>query len=99
MQNTEEYVSWLESRRLIISQLTALEVSIRDLDIRIDRYNEVSREKTLEIANRAEAGITDLKIRVDARELLAQLWSGAIGLVSGGVAAAVIELLTHRFGQ
>jgi hypothetical protein len=99
MQDTEEYKSWLESRRLIISELTTMEVSIRELGVRIDRYNEVSREKTLEIANRAEAGITDLRIRVDARELLAQLWSGAIGLVAGGVAAAVIQLLTHRFGQ
>jgi len=99
MQDTEEYLSWLESRRLIISQLTAMEVSVRELGNRIDRYNEVSREKTIELASQAEAGIADLKMRVAARELLAQLWSGAIGLVAGGVAAVVVQLLAHRFGQ
>jgi hypothetical protein len=99
MQDPEEYITWLESRRLIISQLTAMEVSIRELGLRIDRYNEVSREKTREIANQAVAGLADLKARVAAREMLSLLWSGAIGLVAGGFAAAIAQLLTDRFAQ
>ena len=96
MKDTEEYISWLESRRLIISQLTANEVSIHELGVRLDAYTEVSREKTLEIANRAEAALMDLKIWVAARGLLTLLSSGAIGLVTGGVAAAVVDLIMHE---
>ena len=96
MQDTEEYISWLESRRLIISQLTAMDISIRELGDRIDSYTEVSRERTLEVASQAEAGITALKIRVATRELMGLLSSGGIGLVAGGVAAAIVQLLALR---
>ena len=96
MQDTEEYISWLESRRLIISQLTAMDISIRELGDRIDSYTEVSRERTLEVASQAEAGITALKIRVATRDLMGLLSSGGIGLVAGGVAAAIVQLLALR---
>ena len=96
MQDTEEYISWLESRRLIISQLTAMDISIRELGDRIDSYTEVSRERTLEVASQAEAGITALRIRVATRDLMGLLSSGGIGLVAGGVAAAVVQLLALR---
>ena len=97
MLDTEEYRSWLESRRLIVSQLTVTEAAIRDLGARIDGYNEVSREKTLEIANHADAGIAELRMHVAARELLAQVWSGAIGLLTGGAATAIVQLLMYHF--
>jgi len=96
MQDTEEYISWLESRRLIISQLTAMDISIRELGDRIDSYTEVSRERTLEVASQAEAGITALRIRVATRDLMGLLSSGGIGLVAGGVAAAIVQLLALR---
>ena len=96
MQDTEEYISWLESRRLIISQLTSMDISIRELGDRIDSYTEVSRERTLEAANQAEAGITALRIRVATRDLMGLLSSGGIGLVAGGVAAAIVQLLALR---
>jgi hypothetical protein len=99
MQNTEEYTSWLESRRLIISQLTVMDISIRELSERIDSYTEVSRERTLEVASQAESGITALKMRMAARELLGLLSSVGIGLISGGIAATVIELLALRIGR
>ena len=96
MQDTEEYTSWLESRRLMISQFTAMDISIRELGDRIDRYTEVSRERTLEVASQAEAGITALRIRVATRDLMGLLSSGGIGLVAGGVAAAIVQLLALR---
>ena len=99
MQDTEEYANWLESRRLIISQLTAIDISIRDLNDRIDSYTEVSRERTLEVANQAESGITALKMRMVARELLGILSSGGIGLIAGGIAATVVQLLEFRIGR
>jgi len=99
MQDTEVYANWLESRRLIISQLAATEASIHELGVRIDAYSEVSREKTLEIANRAEAAIADLRISVAGRELLILFSSGAIGLMTGGLAAAVVEVLVHQLGR
>ena len=40
MQDAEEYSSWLESRRLIISQLATMELAIRDLAGKIDKFNE-----------------------------------------------------------
>jgi hypothetical protein len=95
MQDSEEYAGWLESRRLIISRLTAMDLAIHELGVRIDGYNEVSREKTLQIANQAETALADLKKRIADRDFFAVLWSGAVGLLTGGVATAVVELLRH----
>jgi hypothetical protein len=95
MQNADEYSSWLESRRLIISQLATLEASIRDLGSKIDKFNDSAREKAIEVAKEAQMGITDLNLRVAMLELRAKLWGGVIGLAGGGVATVVVQLLMH----
>jgi hypothetical protein len=99
MQNSEEYSSWLESRRLIISQLATLETSIRDLGSKIDKFNESAREKAIEAAKEAQSGISDLNLRVAMLELRAKLWGGIIGLAGGGVATVVVQLITHGLGH
>jgi hypothetical protein len=95
MQDADEYASWLESRRLIISQLGTMEAAIRDLSAKIDRFNDLAREKALEVAKEAQAGITDLNLRVAMLELRAKLWGGVIGLAGGGVATVIVQLVTH----
>jgi hypothetical protein len=95
MQDTDEYASWLESRRLIISQLGAMDSSIRDLSAKIERFNETSREKAVEVSKDAQAGISELNLRVAMLELRAKLWGGIIGLLGGGVATAIVQLVTH----
>jgi hypothetical protein len=99
MQSSEEYASWLESRRLIISQLATLEAAIRDLGSKIDRFNDAAREKAIEVAKESQLGISDLNLRVAMLELRAKLWGGAIGLAGGGVATVVVQLLTHTFAR
>jgi hypothetical protein len=96
MPNSEEYSSWLESRRLIISQLAALEVSIRDLGTRIDRFNDAARETAIEVAKESQSGIVELKLRVAMLELRAKLWGGVIGLAGGGVATVIVQLVMHQ---
>ena len=93
MTETEEYASWLESRRLIIAQLAAMDSSIRDLSSRIDRFNDASRERAVEMSKEAQLGITDLNLRVAMLELRAKLWGGIIGLISGGVATVAVQLV------
>jgi hypothetical protein len=97
MQNADEYSSWLESRRLIISQLATLEVSIRDLGSKIDKFNDTAREKAIEVAKDAQLGFSDLNLRVAMLELRAKLWGGVIGLAGGGVATVVVQLVMHSF--
>jgi hypothetical protein len=99
MQSSEEYSSWLESRRLIISQLATLEASIRDLSMKIERFNDSAREKAIEVAKEAQLGIADLNLRVAMLELRAKLWGGVIGLAGGGVATVVVQLLMHSMGR
>ena len=96
MADTEEYASWLESRRLIIAQLAAMDSSIRDLGSKIDRFNDSAREKAIEVAKEAQAGISDLNLRVAMLELRAKLWGGVIGLISGGVATVIVDLITRE---
>jgi hypothetical protein len=43
MPEADEYSSWLESRRLIIAQLAAMDTSIRELGGKIDRFNDSAR--------------------------------------------------------
>ena len=95
MPDSEEYASWLESRRLIVAQLSAMDSSIRDLSARIDRFNDASRERMVEMGKEAQTGIADLNLRVAMLELRAKLWGGIIGLVSGGIATVVVQLVTR----
>jgi hypothetical protein len=93
MNEIEEFSSWLESRRLIISQLTAMDASIRELGVRIDKYNETARERAAEFSKEAQVGISDLKLRVAMLELRAKLWGAALGMISGAIATGVFQLV------
>jgi hypothetical protein len=93
MQDAEEFSSWLESRRLIISQLATMEAAIRDLGSKIDKFNDLAREKAIEVAKDAQSGISDLNLRVAMLELRAKLWGGAIGLAAGGVGTVIVQLI------
>lgn len=93
MHDADEYSSWLESRRLIISQLATMESAIRDLGSKIDKYSDLAREKAIEVAKEAQAGISDLNLRVAMLELRAKLWGGIIGLAAGGVGTVVVQLV------
>jgi hypothetical protein len=93
MQDTDEYASWLESRRLIISQLATMEAAVRDLGAKIDRFNDSAREKAIEVAKEAQSGISELNLRVAMLELRAKLWGGLIGLAAGGVGTVVVQLV------
>jgi hypothetical protein len=95
MQESDEYSSWLESRRLIISQLTTMEVAIRDISSKIDRFNDAAREKAIEVAKEAQFGISGLNLRVAMLELRAKLWGAILGLIGGGLATVVVQLAMH----
>jgi hypothetical protein len=97
MQDTDEYSSWLESRRLIISQLATMESAIRDLGSKIDKFNDSAREKAIEVAKEAQTGISNLNLRVAMLELRAKLWGGIIGLAAGGVGTVVVQLVMRSF--
>jgi hypothetical protein len=99
LQDTDEHNSWLESRRLIISQLATMEAAIRDLGGKIDRFNDQARDKAIEVAKEAQFGISDLNLRVAMLELRAKLWGGIIGLVAGAVGTAIVQLVVHSFGR
>jgi hypothetical protein len=93
MPESEEFASWLESRRLIIAQLAAMDASIRELGVKIDRFNDQAREKAIEVAKEAQTGIGELNLRVAMLELRAKLWGGVIGLAGGGIATAIVQLV------
>jgi hypothetical protein len=93
MQDTDEFSSWLESRRLIISQLATMEAAIRDLGAKIDKYSDSAREKAIEVARESQLGMSELNLRVAMLELRAKLWGGIIGLAAGGVGTAVVQLV------
>jgi hypothetical protein len=93
MQDADEFSSWLESRRLIISQLATMESAIRDLASKIDKFNDSAREKAVEVARESQLGISELNLRVAMLELRAKLWGGIIGLAAGGVGTVVVQLV------
>jgi hypothetical protein len=93
MHENDDHASWLESRGLIISQLTSMDASIRELSIRIDRYSEVSRERTAELSKVAQSETADLKLRVAVLEMRAKIWSATLGLIRGGVATGALQLI------
>ncbi len=70
-----------------------MEAAIRDLSSKIDKFNDSAREKAIEVAKEAQAGISDLNLQVAMLELRAKLWGGLVGLAGGGVATVVVQLL------
>jgi len=97
MPETDEAGSWLESRRLIISQLSSMDGSIKELSTKIDRFNEAAREKAIDVAKEAQTGITELNLRVAMLEMKAKMWGAAIGLVAGGVGTIAIDIIKRAF--
>jgi hypothetical protein len=95
MQQNDEYASWLESRRLVIAQLSTMEESIRDPSAKIDKFSEAAREKAFDVAKDAQLGISDLNLRVAMLELRAKLWGGMIGLLGGAVATVIVQVMTR----
>jgi hypothetical protein len=95
MAANDEGSSWFESRRLIISQLAAMDLSIRDLSARIDHYSEASRERALQMSKEAQTAIADLNLRIAMLELRAKLWGGVIGLLAGGLSTGLVQLVTR----
>lgn len=95
MPEGEEFSSWLKSRRLIISQLSAMDASIRELGVRIDKYNETSRERANEMSREAQDGMSELKLRVAMLELRAKLWGASLGVISGAAATGITHLLMN----
>ena len=93
MAEADETGSWLESRRLIISQLASMDGSIRELSVKIDKFNDAAREKAIDVAKEAQSGITDLNLRVAMLEMKAKMWGAGIGLVAGGVGTGLVELI------
>jgi hypothetical protein len=67
--------------------------SIRDLAVKIDKFNDSAREKAIDVAREAQSGIADLNLRVAMLELRAKLWGGAIGLATGAVGTAIVQLV------
>jgi hypothetical protein len=97
MQDADEFPSWLESRRLIISQLTTMEAAIRDLGAKIDKFNDSARERAIDVAKESQSGIAELNLRVAMLELRAKLWGGIIGLAAGGLGTIVVQLIMRSF--
>lgn len=93
MNEDSEAGSWIESRRLIISQLRDMDGSIRELSARIDRFNENARDKASEVAKEAQAGIMALNLRVAMLELRAKMWGAIVGLVGGALGTLLVELV------
>ena len=97
MPDTDEPASWLESRRLIISQLSTMDASLRELSGKIEKFNDTAREKAVGVAREAQQGITELNLRVAMLEMKTKMWGAAIGLVAGGIGTIAIDIIKRAF--
>ncbi|MSP00391.1 MAG: hypothetical protein EXR07_04965 [Acetobacteraceae bacterium] len=93
MDTAEEYNSWIESRRLVIAQLGAMDASIRELTIKVDRLNDLTREKAVEVAREAQTGLADVNLRLVMLETRIKIWGAVVGLLGGGVATILVNLV------
>jgi len=95
MAEMEEVTSWLESRRLISAQLASLDMSIKELSVRIDKYNDAAREKTNSMSLETREAINEMKIRISMIEVQAKIWSSVIGVLAGGVGSVLVLVLAN----
>ena len=96
LDTDDELSSWLESRRLIVAQLKAMDSSIRELSGKIDLYNDTARDRTSDVAEKTRDAVNELKVRVAMLEVRAQIWGGALGFIAGGLSSLIVSI-THSF--
>ncbi len=90
--------SWLESRRLIITQLKSMDDAIRTLTEKIERQSDVARERIVVVATDTQKDLADLRVRIAMLEVSAKIWGGAIGLVGGSLGTLILDVLLGKFG-
>lgn len=92
-EQSEEFSSWLESRRLIIAQLASMNDSIKDLSAKVDRFNDGARERTDEMSGEARRAVNDLNVRLSILDMRVKMWAATIGLASGVAGEIVMQLV------
>jgi hypothetical protein len=90
--------TWLESRRLIITQLKSMDDAIRTLTEKIERQSDVARERIVVVATDTQKDLADLRVRIAMLEVSAKIWGGAIGLVGGSLGTLILDVLLGKFG-
>ena len=94
----DDVSSWLESRRLIITQLKSMDDAIRTLTEKIERQSDVARERIVVVATDTQKDLADLRVRIAMLEVSAKIWGGAIGLVGGSLGTLILDVLLGKFG-
>ena len=94
----EDQSSWLESRRLIITQLKSMDDAIRALTEKIERQSDVARERIVVVATDTQKDLADLRVRIAMLEVSAKIWGGVIGLVGGSLGTLILDVLLGKFG-
>lgn len=97
--NDTEFSSWLESRRLIITQLANMDRSIQELSRKVDQFKDAAREQTTEHADKAQTAINDLNVRLSVLDMRIKMWALAFGAVAGIAAEIVTGLVTKGLGH
>ena len=90
--------SWLESRRLIITQLKSMDDAIRSLTEKIERQSDVARERIVVVATDTQKDLADLRVRIAMLEVSAKIWGGVIGLIGGSLGTLILDALLGKFG-
>ena len=90
--------TWLESRRLIITQLKSMDDAIRTLTEKIERQSDVARERIVVVATDTQKDLADLRVRIAMLEVSAKIWGGVIGLVGGSLGTLILDVLLGKFG-
>lgn len=93
---SEEFSSWLESRRLIISQLSRMDNSVRELGVKVDRFNDTARERTEEMSREAQRAINDLNVRLSVLDMRVKMWAAGIGFGSAGLVELMSKLIPWK---
>lgn len=93
MDDDTEYSSWVESRRLIISQLGTMDTSIRDLSARVDRFADQARERSIEATEKASTAVNALNIRVSMLEQTAKMGGALYGAIVAIVVTVIAQLI------
>lgn len=92
----EGEMSWVESRRLIISQLRSMDEAIRSLADRIEQQNEKGRDRISVFESHVQTGLSDLNVRIAMLEVRAKIWGGMIGFLGGAIASGVIDIVIGK---
>ncbi len=92
----DEVTSWLESRRLIISKLSSMEIDLREYGQKVERVMETMRDRHSESTEKFVAQMSEMRVTIAMVEVKLKIWCAMIGCMASAVVTLLVDFVVKH---